>query len=124
MPQSPKYDLPPLDLGDETIGQRIARLRKEKGLTQTELAEIIGINRNLVAAYEQGRVRLYDEMVIRFAFALKLTTDKLLGVATQENLEPPPSIRVMRRLRDIEKLPEVRKKIILRTIDDLIRANQ
>ena len=30
--------LPPLDLGHETIGRRLARVRKERGVTQVELA--------------------------------------------------------------------------------------
>ena len=29
----------------------------------------------------------------------------------------------MRRIENTERLPEIRKKIILRTLDDLIRAN-
>jgi transcriptional regulator with XRE-family HTH domain len=88
MPHKSKYILEPLNLGDETIGQRIARIRKEKELTQKELANLIGIPRSLVSNYEIGRIRLYDEMVTRFAIALEISTDYLLGL--KDNPEPLP----------------------------------
>jgi len=123
MPQVPKYDLKPLHLGDKTIGQRIAYFRKKRGLTQTELAEIIGISQKLVAAYEKSYIRLYDEMIARFALALKVSADDLLGIKNKNNNEPLPSLRVMRRFKEIDSLSESRKKAILKTLDDLIRAN-
>ena len=52
MPQKSKIKLPPLNLGKETLGKRIARLRKEKGCTQSELAQRIGIIRELISNYE------------------------------------------------------------------------
>lgn len=42
MPRKSSLKLPALDLGEETVGERIARLRKERGYTQIELAERIG----------------------------------------------------------------------------------
>ncbi|MGH9967441.1 MAG: helix-turn-helix domain-containing protein [Pyrinomonadaceae bacterium] len=58
MPQKSRLKLRSLDLGDETIGQRVARLRKERGFTQIELADKIGLTQNLISAYECGRLRL------------------------------------------------------------------
>ena len=40
--------LPPLDLGHETIGRRLARVRKECGVTQLELADKLGITKSLI----------------------------------------------------------------------------
>ena len=50
-------DLPPgsgsvIAAGEESIGRRLARIRKERGLTQIELAEKIGIIQSLVSSYE------------------------------------------------------------------------
>ena len=77
MPKKP--DLPPLNLMNETIGQRIAKIRKEKGMTQQGLAQKIGIKRYLVANYEQGRTKIYGEMLIHLALALDCTVDDLVG---------------------------------------------
>lgn len=110
---------------DETIGQRIARYRKLRGWTQKQLADRIGIARILISDYERGRIRLYDEMVARVAKALRISTDELLGVKTEENLDTPtPSLRFLRRIAVIETFPETRKKHILRSLDDAIEASK
>ena len=80
MPQKSKFKLKPLTIGKETIGKRIAKIRKEKGLTQLELANEIGITRSHVSKYEIGWIRLYDEMLIRFAIALNVSLDYLVGL--------------------------------------------
>ena len=38
MPQVPKKELPPLKISDKSIGEIIAKIRKQRGLTQLELA--------------------------------------------------------------------------------------
>lgn len=39
-----------------TVGDKIKFLRKSKGLTQTELGEIVGVKKNAVSKWECGRV--------------------------------------------------------------------
>lgn len=123
MPKPLKYSLKPLPLGKTTVGQRIAEIRKLRGLTQIELAEKIGITQKLVTDYERGKAHLNDEMVIRFALSLKVSSDKLLGLDKVEYQLKLPSIRYLRRMKEIEELPENKRKIILNTIDSYIRAN-
>lgn len=112
----------PLNLGNETIGQRIARLRKKQGLSQIELAEKIGIGSSIITDYERGKAHLYDDLVARFALALDISTDEILGLKNSTN-EKAPSLRFSRRMKDLETLPENKKKIILNILDDFIRAN-
>ncbi len=80
MPHKSKYIAKPLQLGNKSIGERISTIRKKKGLTQQELAAKIGITRSLVSSYEVGRIRLYDDMVARFAIALEASSDEILGL--------------------------------------------
>jgi len=123
MPRKLKNQLSPLKLGSETIGGRISRIRKKRGLTQLELGKKIGITQNLVSDYETGTVRLFGEMVARFALALRVSADELLGLKDSNHIEPKTSVRVMRRIQQVEKLAAPRKKLVLRMLDDLIRAN-
>jgi transcriptional regulator with XRE-family HTH domain len=80
MPARPKYNLPFIDFGNETIGQRIARIRNNKKISQQKLAEKIGITRELVSGYERGKVRIFGDMVARFAIALEVSADEILGL--------------------------------------------
>ena len=110
----------------ESIGERIARLRKERGLTQKQLAERIGIIQVLVSDYEKGKLRLHAEMVVRFARALGVKADELLGLTgnASEKSGAKPDLKIMRRLNRIASLPPNEQKIMLRAIDSWLQASQ
>jgi len=106
------------------ISARLTALRKLRGLTQIELAEKIGISRDLLSNYEQGRTHLTDDVIIKLAKALRISTDELLGLVDGQNSEAEKvSLRFLKRLTVIEKFPEAKKKRILRNLDDAIEAN-
>jgi transcriptional regulator with XRE-family HTH domain len=119
MPRASRLKLSPIDLGGETIGQRLARLRKERGFTQVELAEKTGLVQTLVTDYECDRLRLSAEMAIRFAQGLGVTMDDLLQPAGPKTTRKP-SRKVLRRLEQIEKLPTGQQATLLRTIDTFL----
>jgi transcriptional regulator with XRE-family HTH domain len=111
-----------LDLGEETVGHRIARIRKERGYTQIELAERIGTIQALISDYERDKLRLNGEMAVRFALALEVTTDELLGLRPRAKRDRKPSRKIARRLEQIEKLPAAQQAILLKTIDTFIKG--
>jgi transcriptional regulator with XRE-family HTH domain len=122
MPRSVKKELPPLAKEHHDIGARLATIRKKRRLTQTELADMIGISQYLVSNYETGRLHLSDEMLIRFAKALKASTDLILGLKDEDKAEPATSLRLQKRLSEIEKLPAADQRALLRNIDMFLRA--
>jgi transcriptional regulator with XRE-family HTH domain len=122
MPRKSKLKLPPLNLGEETIGQRIARLRKERGYTQMELAERMGIIQNLISDYERDKLRLHSEMVIRFAQALEVSGDELLGLNGAKKNGEKLSLKLLRRSKKIETLPQPQQKTLLKTIDTFLKG--
>ena len=122
MPSVPKYKPKPLPK-PIPIAKRIAELRKAKGLTQTELGEQIGLSQKQLTSYETGKVRLTDEMIVRLALALNTSADELLGLKNIQAKQQKPNLRYTRRVRELEQLPEPKKRRILLMLDDLIRAN-
>src|SRR5215475_10357744 len=68
MAKKSKLKLMPVDFDKETLGQRLARIRKERGLTQKDIAERTGLIQTLVSDYERGRLRLAADMIVRFAW--------------------------------------------------------
>ena len=117
MPRVSRLALPPLDTGKETPGQRITRIRKERGFTQIELAERIGTIQTLVCDYEKDRLRLSAEMAVRFAIALEISVDQLLRPASTPTFGKQPNRKVLRRLEKIETLPPTQQSMLLKTID-------
>jgi transcriptional regulator with XRE-family HTH domain len=130
MPKKSRLKLPPLKLTtDETMGQRLARLRKERSLTQVELAKKMGIIQGLVTNYERDRLRMHAEMVARFAVALGASADELLGLkstrsAAMVHTSSGLSLKIVRRLAKIEQLPAAQQKALLQTLDLFLSGAQ
>ena len=122
MPKRRTVALPPLDLGNETLGQRLARLRKERGYTQVEVAEKIGTIQALISDYETDRLHLSAEMAIRFALVLEVSLDELLHPKAKRHNGRKPSLKLLRRMKQIESLPPAQQTAVLRTIDAFVRA--
>jgi transcriptional regulator with XRE-family HTH domain len=119
-----RLKLPPLDLGGESQGARLVRLRKAAGLTQVELAERIGIIQALVSDYELEKLRLSSEMVVRFAKALNVSADELLGLKASKRANGELSLKIVRRLKAIEELPPARQKTLLQMVDAYLRDSR
>ena len=121
----PRKNVPKTASGpeSETPGERLARLRKERGWTQVELAERVGITQTLLSDYERGRLRLNAKLIVQFANALETTTDDLLQPkGTRSPLRRKPSLRVQRRVEKIEKLPPHQQNYLLKTIDGFLKG--
>jgi|SRR5579884_138808 len=102
---------------------RLARIRKERGYTQTELAERIGILQTLVTDYECDRLRLSADMAVRFALALEVSLDELLRPpAGRRRAAPKPSRKLLRRLELIQALPSHQQQTVLKSLDIMLRA--
>lgn len=61
------------------FGQILAKLRKEKGLSQYKLAELMNFSRGQIANYEQGSREPDFETLERFADFFGVSIDYLLG---------------------------------------------
>ena len=125
MPRRSRLQLPPVLEGKESIGRRLARIRKEQGYTQVELAERIGIIQALVSDYERDKLRLNAEMLVRFAQALNVSADEILGLNGDKRMATKnPSLKILRRLNKIASLPATKQKAFLQTIDALLGVQE
>jgi transcriptional regulator with XRE-family HTH domain len=107
------------DAGAESIGKRLARLRKGKGLTQGELAEILGVTQPLVSSYERDELRLHGDTIIQLTKILGVTADELLGLTAGGKQEDQTTWtrRLAKKAREIEKLSKRDQNALMRTID-------
>jgi len=124
VPKPSKVTPPPIPETIPAAGTRLTLLRKRIGLSQEALAEKTGITRKQVSDYERGKSLMNHEMIIRFSLALGASADEILGLTSIDIPEEKPSLRYTRRIQELERLPEQKIKAILKTLDDLIRANQ
>lgn len=69
-----------------TIGQTIKLYRKEKGFTQGQLAELIGVSTQAISKWETDTGMPDISQIVPLAKVLEISTDKLLG-HTDEDFE-------------------------------------
>ena len=106
----------------ETVGQRLARLRRERGLTQAELAGRLGIAQPIVSDYERGELRLHGQLIVRLTEILGVSADELLGLTPTPAAGPQVQRRLVRRLRAIDRLPRRDQQALFRTIDAFLKS--
>lgn len=121
--QLPRKKTPePAEDRDETIGQRVARLRKERGLTQVDLAEQLGVAQPVVSDYERGELRLHGELIIKLADILGVSSEEILGLKKTPSSGTLRNRRLLRRLQQIDRLPRRDQQALLRTIDRFLES--
>ena len=69
------------------FGSRLRKLRKERNLTQEQLASLIGVKNSVISFYEVGERLPSPDVLRKLALALHVSTDYLLGIERGESLD-------------------------------------
>ncbi|MBQ8370348.1 MAG: helix-turn-helix transcriptional regulator [Clostridia bacterium] len=85
----------------ETIGQVIRRLRKEKDLTQEELAQLLNVSNQAVSKWECGDGMPDISQVVPLANVFGVTTDVLFGMSGTDGSEE--AYRIVREAEALEE---------------------
>ncbi|MDD2401970.1 MAG: helix-turn-helix transcriptional regulator [Clostridia bacterium] len=86
------------------FGDRLKDLRTEKGLTQTELANIIGLKKTTISNYETGFSFPDYKTLIKLADFFKVSTDYLLG---REGVHKPMTSQELEILKE-----QIKKELV------------
>jgi transcriptional regulator with XRE-family HTH domain len=62
-----------------TFGDRVKELRNEKGLTQEQLGDMVGLKQSSIGMIEINRREVSNKILVRLADIFGVTTDYLLG---------------------------------------------
>lgn len=101
------------------MGDKIQKLRKEKGWSQKDLAQMIGTSGPIIGRYERGEMTPSVEVARKLAESFKVTLDYL--VDDTDSVADIKDKAMLQRLTDIEKLDQEDKKTIVHVIDSLLR---
>jgi transcriptional regulator with XRE-family HTH domain len=98
------------------FGNKIIELRKEKGLSQTDLANELGIHKNVLGRYERGEATPSVDVARKIADLLNVSLDFLTG-KVDEKIDRT----IVDKVVSIQKLPKEERDRIIFTLDALIR---
>ena len=100
------------------IGQKIKKARLERGLTQQELGNIVGVQKSAIAKYENGRVvNIKRSTLQKIAKALEIRPSELMF---DESPKETASLHVriltdhelMRAIKEYHGLSEDKQKLV------------
>ena len=63
-------------VNDNNLAEKIAKLRKEKGMTKSQLAEMINVSNKTISRWETGEGYPEITLLMPLAKALGVTTDR------------------------------------------------
>jgi transcriptional regulator with XRE-family HTH domain len=116
VPRRPKQ----IAVSHQAIGERIKRLRQDRGLTQVELARQLQITQSNLSAIERAARGVTVNQVVRIAKALAASTDEILLDHKAPDSGQRPGKKLMRRLRRVEELTPADQRILLQLLDGLL----
>lgn len=103
------------------VGARLRRVRESRDISQVELAKQLGVTQSNVSEMERGIRSVTTDLAVKLARTLRVSTDEILiGGNGHAAKTPLASVKLLRRVQRIEKLPAARQRVVLRVIDALI----
>ncbi|MBS7398232.1 MAG: helix-turn-helix transcriptional regulator [Ruminiclostridium sp.] len=105
------------------IKDRLQKCRKEKGISQKEAADILGISKRAYESYERGERDLSTLMLLKICTFYGVSSDYMLGRSKDvENKQSSPPIEDEQEalFENIRKLDDKSIKILEEFIDYLL----
>ncbi len=105
------------------IGERLRAIRRERGMTQAELADLLGTHFTSVSQMERGLRGITVQQLIKLSTALGVTPNDVLLSGPPPNPVSRRKSRVLKRLQRLEELSDAEQKAILEILDGLLRRS-
>ncbi len=105
----------------QQLGERIKYLRKQKGLSQTDLANQVGISYAQVGRYETKGAQPSAEVVKKMADVLGVSPDYLINGSSEEQAHANLNdAELIQQFKAVEQMGEEDKNVIKQLIDAFI----
>lgn len=104
----------------KTIGNNIVLLRKKRGLTQTKLAEKIGVSSRVLCSYEKGTYHMNAETLDKIASILEVSVTEILGKTPPKEDNRTIDAKLLQKFYRLQELPNTKKKAVNQIIDALL----
>lgn len=104
----------------QELGSRIATLRKDRGLTQTQLGEMIGVSQQQVVSFEKGRRKVPVSALPKLSKALGVPVEELIGTESKPG-KRGPTPKLQRQLEQLQELPRSKQRFVAEMLDTVLQ---
>lgn len=104
--------------------ERLKKLRQARSLSQTRLAELLGVLARTYNRWERGGHVPHAEMLVKMADALQVSVDELLG---RRDAITEPKIRnpdLHQLVQEVDELPDEEQRALIVVMDGLVRSSR
>lgn len=103
------------------LGRRIAQRRKALGLTQTDLAQALGVAQQTMAHYEGGVSRIPVETLAQAAATLGVSVEEMIGTPISRSAgKRGPAPKIQQQLEQVSRLPKAKQRVVSEVLDSLL----
>lgn len=100
------------------LHERLKQLRKEKKLSQQELAKLSNVHYTNIGRYERGDAKPSVEVLSRIANALEVSPDYVLNGTLEEKAAGTISdSELLVQFKRVEQLPDEKKRLVKEFLD-------
>lgn len=108
-----------------SLAERLKNARKNKSLSQQELAKASDVHYSNIGRYERSDAKPSAEVLNRIAQALEISPDFLINGTLQDKAENTISdTELLNQFRKVENLPEDKKILVKEFLDAFLFKEQ
>lgn len=112
------------EVPDVSLGEKLKKLRRERGWSQDEFAHAAQIDGRQVSRYENDRVVPSIEVIVKIARAYNVSVDYLLLDDSDRKPLRAPVSKLAQRVMEIEGLSDEDERSLLHLIDAIVAKNK
>ena len=105
------------------FGQRMAALRQARGMSQTDLATRLNMNRAMVTYYERKATNPTSDIIQKIADVLGVGVAELLGngSAPRGREKPGPASQIEQQIEQVRRLPRSKQKFVVEFLETFLQ---
>lgn len=104
----------------QNLGERIAALRKARGLTQVQLAELLDVSQQQVVSFEKGRRRVPVSTLPTLSKALGVSIEELVASEVKP-AKRGPTPKLQHQLELLQGLPRSKQRFVSEMLDTVLQ---
>ena len=106
-----------------SIALRVSKLRRDMGITQSQVAKRLGITQQAYARYEAGQRKIPIDLIPELANAFSISIEDLWGLTVEGKKRRGPASSLEKHFEAIKALPKKEQRFIVETLDRLLQSS-
>lgn len=109
------------ELDMAVFAERLRELRQQRDLTQTRIAELVGVGLRVYHRWERGGAAPHFETLLKLADVLGVSLDELAGRKGAPDEARIKNHELHQLVREVDQLPDQEQQALILVIDSMVK---